>query len=752
MSFAHLGNLDRWSWQGRADLSTRTSASFVEGSHIMASHRSATSRGKRMRFAPRLEVMEDRQLLNATAPMFINTLDPNALALGNTSFVYQPTGTTTVTTLQSGSKPTTVPLYNVGAFQIQEDLGLKDDVNGNPILTTVYGYGTSAATATYPGRSFVVQSGQPIAVQWTNGLPTGQHLLPVDPTVLGPNLDKSGNSYYSTVTTDGVSTVTFPSGVPMVPHVHGGHTTAAYDGTPMQWMTDTGSNQQVGPDFFSNPFVYDNSQQAATLWYHDHAMGVTRLNVYAGLAGFYIIHDNNEAQLISSHTLPDERYDIPLAIQDRTFTADGQLSYPADPPTADSPDPSVQPEFFGDTILVDGKAWPVMNVEPRMYRFRILNGSQSRFYNLSLDSGQSFFQIGTDNGLLNRPVSLTSLLIAPGERADVVVDFSNMANKSLIMRNNAAAPFPVGDPENFNEKTTGQIMAFQVTLPMSNIKDVNRTLFLDTNKPLNKVDFNKVLGAATDTKVLGLFESTDEFGRLIQKLGAAVATDPGTIATIAPSNFVDSNGHYVKPETVQLIRNPNGTQSVTEEWQVYNFTADTHPMHLHSASFQIVSRQQFTGIDLGTGAFDVTALGTLTGPDANENGWKDTVRMNPGEVTTIRVKFDLAGNYVWHCHILEHEEHDMMHGLVILAAPTAAAAPAVMTGASTTAATGTGSPTAIATSTATASTLANAASQPVPLTTGSTSDQVATSTVVDPSIDLTSVPLDPNLRKKLFGY
>src|SRR5262249_43687265 len=153
-----------------------------------------------------------------------------------------------------------------------------------PIKTTVYGYGTSAATATYPGRTFNVQTNQAIAVQWANGLTGTTHLLPVDPTVLGPNADSHGKPYYavSTDPTTGNQSVTFTSGIPIATHVHGGHTDAAFDGTPMQWMTATGPKRQVGPDFVSNPFVYDNTQQAGTIWYHDHAMGATRLNVYAG--------------------------------------------------------------------------------------------------------------------------------------------------------------------------------------------------------------------------------------------------------------------------------------------------------------------------------------------------------------------------------------------------------------------------------------------------------------------------------------
>ena len=625
----------------------------------MALHSSSTTRGKRTRFVPRLETMEGRALLAPaapglldplTVPKFVNPL-PNPL---DPNFVYKPTN--------PGARPGTPLHYEVGAFEIQEDLGLGlKDATGQPIKTTVYGYGSSAATATYPGQTFVVQEGQPIEVHWTNGLTSHTHILPVDPTVLGSNADKNGNPYYSVDST--TNQVTFSTGIPIVTHVHGGHTPAIYDGTPEQWFTSGG---QAGVD---NPgtstFQYPNDQQAGTIWYHDHAMGVTRLNVYAGLAGFYIIHDENENGLIADHTLPAETYDVPLAIQDRMFTTGGQLYYPADVLKGTTAKfPSVHPEFFGDTILVNGQAWPVMNVEPRMYRFRVLDGSQSRFYNLGFDVqqgvSQPFFQIGTDDGLLAAPVALNQVLIAPGERADIVVDFSKLAGKTVIMTNTAKGPFPHGAPS--FPATTGQIMEFKVTTPLNtSVPDANPFA-----RPLNAIAPPVTTGVPV--RPLGLFEGVDSYGRLIQKLGSLPLGSDPTKDPITPSDFM---GPGASPTTVQLIRNPDGSQSVTEVWQVYNVTKDTHPIHLHSTSFQIVSRQKFNWkvVDPATVAFVVTALtGKPTGPDANENGWKDTARMNPGEVTTILVKFDLPGKFVWHCHILEHEEHDMMNQLMILPA------------------------------------------------------------------------------------
>jgi spore coat protein A len=589
--------------------------------------------------------------------------------LGSPDFIYHPTGTAVVT-LQNG-KHARVPLYHVGAYQIQEDLGLGlKDANGNPIKTTVYGYGTSAATATYPGRHFNVQSNHAIAVQWTNGLTSEVHLLPVDSTVLGVNKDSKGKPYY-TVTNDpttGANIVHFTSGIPITPHVHGGHTDASYDGTPMQWLTATGPNQQLGPDFTSNPYVYDNTQQAATLWYHDHTIGITRLNVYAGLAGFYIVHDNNENKLIAQHKLPSERYDIPLVIQDRSFTTGGQLYYPAQPknPSKSLPDPSILPAFFGNTILVDGKAWPVMHVEPRMYRFRLLNGSDARFYDLQFSiqdqkanqpSDQKFFQIGTDDGFLKKPVPLEHVLIAPGGRADVVIDFSKLAGKTLIVTNDAYTPYPKGAPMSMppDPKTTGQIMEFRVDKPLNrNIPDANR---FSTSQTMNTtiVPFRHV----DKTRKLVLYSNTDSFGRNLLEVG--------TLA--GPTSLAQSHAD----PTIKI------KQGAVEKWEIYNATDHTHPMHLHQVAFLIVSRQQFQYKNTSTGGITVTRLiGKPTGPAANEAGWKDTVEVNPGEVVTIEAKFDLPGKYVWHCHILEHEDNDMMNYFIVIprsAARQHAAAP-----------------------------------------------------------------------------
>ncbi|MBI1950836.1 MAG: multicopper oxidase domain-containing protein, partial [Acidobacteria bacterium] len=338
-------------------------------------------------------------LLDANShPKFV-TPRPNPLDPG---FIVQPDGTT-----MAGE-----PLYNIGIFQFQQSLGLVD-VLGNPLLTTVWGYGKDATSATYPGRTFVAHSYAPINVLWTNnlvdmdGMPL-PHFLPLDASLMwAMPMDPM-----------------YPmSGVPVVTHLHGGHNESMSDGLPLAWFTP--GFAQKGSTWGKEILHYDLDQEATTLWYHDHALGITRLNVYAGLAGFFLLRDDQDTGLRDNPLgLPAFPYEVPIVIQDRMFTGDGQLYYPSMPEEPGQPEPSVLPEFFGDFILVNGQAWPVIAVEPRTYRLRFLNGSDSRFYYMwitpgtSMASGPAIHQFGTDGGLLYAPVPLSQLAIGPGERAD----------------------------------------------------------------------------------------------------------------------------------------------------------------------------------------------------------------------------------------------------------------------------------------------------------------------------------------------
>lgn len=623
----------------------------------MASRWRSAKRRPARGLVPRVESLETRDLLAAAfpgvtldpllVPKFVRDV-PNPLDPG---FIFRPTA-------PGGSH------YEVGIYQTQQDLGLGlTDPDGRPVLTTVWGYGTSLQDVTYPGRTFVAWQDQPITVRWTNNLVDASgtplpHLLPVDPTLHWADPPGLGH---------GPGPYTGP--VPVVTHLHGGHTRSDSDGLPDAWFTPDSRDADALPDYTGrlyNPvYTYDNDQQAATLWYHDHALGVTRLNVYAGLAGFYILRDAVDTGAPSNPLgLPGGKYEVPLVIQDRLFTEGGQLYYPAEPEAEGEPSPNHLPEFFGDTILVNGQAWPKLDVEPRAYRFRLLNGSDSRFYNLQFGpGGPRFYQIGGDGGLLAAPVALDQLLLAPGERADVIVDFSGRTGQSFILQNNAPGPFKgeLREGELAYPETTDQLMAFRV------VKKLNKGI-PDRGVPATLIPPPTPLTPTGPTRKLLLFEGTDGHGRLQSMLGVAAPT------TDAAGELVDGTLLWDDPVT------ENPQLNSVEVWEIYNSTEDAHPLHLHLVQFQVLNRQRFganitpkpmdDGVTGGT-LSRLRLLGRPDGPEANETGWKDTVVMNPGEVTRIIARFDRPGEYVWHCHILSHEDHEMMRRYVVVA-PTLA--------------------------------------------------------------------------------
>ncbi|KNZ70386.1 bilirubin oxidase [Thermincola ferriacetica] len=474
--------------------------------------------------------------------------------------------------------------------------------------TTVWGY-----EGTYPGPTFEVRKNVPIKVKWENNLPVNRHLLPVDSTVHGA---QPSNPLVRTVV-----------------HLHGGNVPDESDGYPEAWFTN--GFKQTGPFFTQKIYDYPNAQPATTLWYHDHALGITRLNVYAGLAGFYLIRDDCEDQL----NLPKGNFEIPLVIQDRSFNPDGSLFYPRqpDPPPEGFPpgfpDPSIVPEFFGDTILVNGKVWPFLEVEPRKYRFRLLNGSNSRFYRMKLTSGQPFIQIGTDQGFLKKPVITNEITLGPGERADVVLDFTAFTGQNIILTNDAPSPFPNGDPVDPNTDPVGQLMQFRVNLPLSE-PDTSIVPSRLCSLPRLKEEMAGVVRDQT------LVESADEFGRLLLLLEGLRWSDPITD----------------EPELGNI-----------EIWRLINTTPDTHPIHLHLVRFLILDRQPFD-VKRFQETGEIVFTGPAEPPDPTERGWKDTVRANPGEVTRIIIRFaSFTGIFPWHCHILEHEDNEMMRPYEVVA-------------------------------------------------------------------------------------
>jgi spore coat protein A, manganese oxidase len=473
--------------------------------------------------------------------------------------------------------------------------------------TKVWGY-----NGQYPGPSIEAFKDEDIYVMWKNDLPVNHHLLPVDRTIHGA---EPGNPTVRTVV-----------------HVHGANVPTESDGYPEAWFTN--GFRQVGPYFTNKIYWYPNKQEASTLWYHDHALGITRLNVYAGLAGFYILHDENEKKL----DLPKGKYDIPLAIQDRSFNADGSLFYPFEPdPPVPNVYPSIVPEFFGDKILVNGKVWPYLNVEPRKYRFRLLNGSNSRFYTITLSSENNivpaWVQIATEQSLLEEPVPFTELTLGPGERAEVIIDFKSFNGLEIVLKNSAPTPFPNGAP--VDPDTTGQIMLFKVVLPLSDEKDPDIPRKLSEIKRLDPKE-------ARIVRDLTLVEETDEFGRLLLLLEGLRWDDPITTRPILGS---------------------------VEVWNLINLTVDSHPIHLHLVQFQVLERQPFD-VDRYNTDGQIVYTGDPIPPDPNERGWKDTVKANPGEITRIISRFvDFADLFPWHCHILEHEDHEMMRPYRVVKRP-----------------------------------------------------------------------------------
>jgi spore coat protein A len=504
--------------------------------------------------------------------------------------------------------------------------------------TRTWGYWSGSTGIGYLGPTIEATSGDvgpaDVTVTWVNDLDAA--FLPNDPTLMGAVMPGDP--------------------VPMVAHVHGGENHAQYDGTPLQWFTKGGA---TGPHFVTNTSVYYNEQRASMVWYHDHALGNTRTNVYAGLAGMYFIRDDRDTGATDNPLgLPAGPYEIPLVLQDKSFNADGSLFYPTQGVTAEHP--QWVPEFFGDVAIVNAKAFPFVDVEPRRYRLRIVNGAQSRFFRLQFvteTGGRAlpFTQIGTEGGFLRAPVAMTALLIAPGERADVIIDFAKLPrNTSIIVTNNAPTPFPMGAR---NRRKGGvplrQLMQFRVSQPLRGT---------DATTPAASLALPALaaLGAPSVTRTQHLSETLDP-------------------VTGAPVTLNVEDAPYLGPDGLPDVTTTPAANAV-EDWLLVNTTADTHPIHLHLVTFEVLGRRPFNAAAYTPGqpVPDAAYTGPEAPPAANENGRKDTVQANPGEVTRIRARFELPDEpapdplatahpqYVWHCHILEHEENDMMRAFDVV--------------------------------------------------------------------------------------
>jgi spore coat protein A len=668
-------------------------------------------------------------------------------------------------------------VYKLGVAQFAEQM--HPDLPGP---THFWGYyDLATGDHKYLAGIVVANRGTPVLFNVTNQLPNTA-LIPVDPTLPVSATKPVGQSPLNRIVT----------------HLHGGFTPWFSDGTPFQWFDPTGS---TGASFLNVPgtspptgtatYYYPMNQSARLVWYHDHAIGITRTNAYAGIASAFVITDSFESGLVSSGLLPD-LVGIPLVIQDKTFVPSnilavdptwqwggpGDLWYPhvyeptdtggTGPHPSCTPNPtgrwdygpcatppavlpngsffklptpaSVVAEAFFDTILVNGGVYPVVSVPPRRVRFRMLNGSQARFYHLNLypedplhpgeakvgTPGPKMYQIGTEGGFLPAvavhnnatplPLDLVTdpsgntanpdgpfnSLLAPAERADIIIDFNGVTRgQTFILYNDSVAPFPGGDPRNdyftgdsdqtaFGGAPTTQqgfgpntrtLMKIVVAAGSGDtvatpgwLAQINRQLrsnFLTGNQPgllYNNGDPSQpgpVPYTGGINRQLTLNEDFDDYGRLIQTLGTTISSG------LNNQRLTMWGRPYESPAT------ETPTAGAVEVWQLFNLTGDTHPIHFHLVNVQIIQRQAFAG-DPQSG---ITFVGPAMPPDANEMGWKETVRMNPGEATTIIMQFNLPtlpasmGNplsprtggheYVWHCHILEHEEHDMMRPLIV---------------------------------------------------------------------------------------
>ena len=643
------------------------------------------------------------------------TLDPAAIPRFVTPLLIPPVMPRAGMIPRRGGQP--IDSYEISMRQFSQQI-----LPATMPATTVWGYGAVRSASrrglllhNAPSLTIEARWNRPVRITWINDLVDEEgdflpHLLPVDPTLHWAN-PPGGTEERDMRPTFETTPGPYTGPVPIVTHVHGsasvgdesdGYAEAWYlpaandipeafatEGTWYDFFAGRASSKfgvEWGPGFAT--FQYPNSQRASTIWYHDHALGMTRLNVYAGPAGFFLIRGGPEGDgaVLDSRTgtkavlpgpapkandrFPSNKtyYEIPIAIQDRSFNTNGSLFYPDTRAFFDGitgpylPETDVSPiwnpEFFGNTIMVNGNTWPFQTVEQRRYRFRFLNGCQSRF--LILDFGEipgvEVWQIGNEGGFLAAPVNLTEvndnrLLMGLAERADVVVDFTNVPVGEHVLGNlGPDEPFGLGIPgvdfEPADAASTGRVLQFRVVPAAAPDRSTPpRFLTLPAITPLT----------GGTTRPLALLEEMSEFEEppeafeeapVEARLGT-IEGDPNTeIAAMTGLRWEDA-----------VTENPQVGD--TEVWEFYNATGDAHPMHIHEVLFQVVDRQDVI-VDEESGTVRVDDTAEPSPPEPWEDGWKDTVIAYPGQVTRMRMRFTHAGQFVWHCHIVEHEDNEMM--------------------------------------------------------------------------------------------
>lgn len=634
-----------------------------------------------------------------------SSLDPNSITKFQTELLRPPAFSGSVDITDRDGRH--VDYYEIGVRQFRQQI-----LPAPMPMTTVWSYGPANSPESdtplgynYPAYTIEATVNKPVRVRWVNQLHktvNGKkyflpHLLPVDQTLHWANPGGPIDEMPEFMSTPG----SYLGPVPMVTHVHGAHVTQESDGYPTAWSLpdadDTptsfsqhgsiyakyqaefqgrhgvGSSAQWSKN--SAVFQYPNDQRAATLWYHDHTLGMTRVNVYAGPAGYYILRGGADSAPVHG-TLPEGAYEIPVLLQDRSFNLDtandeAPLFFPDSRPYFDgfrgpfvpSSDmaPMWNPEFFGNTLVVNGNTWPECHVERRRYRIRFLNGCNARTMILKiaeqflpsdpntpeiLPSSLPFWVIGTEGGFLpDAAVQTDELLVMPAERYDVIIDFSKIPfeTKTLYLINEGPdSPFggdPVS-PDNLpDQATTGVVMRFEladvaVVSDPSADPTVSGALVLPSIPALAKVDVTRQVS-------LNELESSvlDDIGPLMAMLGT-VSRDAANHPIGVPLKWM----HKVT-ESIKLGDN--------EIWEIYNFTMDAHPIHLHQVMFKVLEREEI-------------ASGMISARLPWEAGYKDTVVSIPGTITRIQAKFDLPGRYVWHCHIIDHEDNEMMRPFDVL--------------------------------------------------------------------------------------
>lgn len=588
---------------------------------------------------------------------------------------------------------------------------------GQP-ATTVWGYGPVAAIAkdaplihNAPSFTIEAKAGVPTRIKWVNDLVAEdgsylKHLLPVDPTLHWAN-PSGGPAGRDTRPRFETTPEAYEGPVPIVTHVHGAVSVGdESDGYAEAWFLPQATDIPAGYasqgtwyDFFAAKAKaafgeewgpgfavsqYPNANRASTLWYHDHTLGMTRLNVYAGPAGFYLVRggtagdesvlDNRDGSPAilpgpapKEGDAPDDREyrEIPIAIQDRAFNSDGSLFYPSARdffdgvvgpflPQKGGFSPIWNPEYFGNAMMVNGTTWPFQTVEQRRYRLRFLNGCQSRFLILDFAAipGVQVWQIGNEGGFLAKPVNVSAMgnqiLMGLAERVDVIVDFTDVEPGEYILGNLAPdEPYGGGEPSKdfdpSNPETTGQIMQFRVV----------EAAGADDTTPAEFLTLPSItpLPAATVTRRLAL----------IEQMGMGQGADGEEIEgpVEAALGIVRDDGTAERLEWSSPVTE-NPAVGATEVWELYNTTGDAHPMHVHETVFEVVDRQALKTEEEGELVEPLTPVGIAVGPAPWETGFKDTVIAYPGQVTRIRARFNGPGQFAWHCHIVEHEDNEMM--------------------------------------------------------------------------------------------